>query len=244
MLLMAIAAVVLVGTRTMAAVADDAALASSVNGGSIAPLEIPTARRLPVPMAPLLQQHPRFEDAFAAAVAVAAERVAAERTANGGEAVRAVVELPPGRHHLTTALVIIDRTDIGIDGGSCTLVQTAWQSVFEIRDCRNVVISNLAIDYEPLPFTQGTVTAIDATGKTLDVKADAGYPSDAAFAARLARGALQSMDRDTESFAVGGRYAMQPIAARSLQDGCLRVDMAWGTNDLVPASARSSSVTW
>jgi hypothetical protein len=235
---MAIASIVVIGTLAMNAVAAEEPHASTVTGASVVPLEIPAARRVPVPMAPFLKQHPRFEDAFAAAVAVAAERAAAERIAGGGEAVRAVVELPPGRHRLTKDLMIIDQADIGIDGGGCTLVQTAWQSVFEIRDCRNVVISNLALDYDPVPFTQGTVTALDATGKTIDVNVDKGYPCDAGFAARLARGGFQVMDRDAESFAIGGRYAMHPVAAQALPDGILRVEMAWSANELGPGQKR------
>lgn len=222
-----------IGTLISGARADEPA-ATAVTGAAVAPLEIAGGRRVPVPLAPFLAAHPRFEDAFAAAVAVAAERVAAERAAGAGEAVRAVVELPPGRHRLTRALEITDRADIGIDGSGCLLVQTAWKSVFDIRDCRDLVISNVAIDYDPLPFTQGTVTALDATGKTIDVQTDAGYPRDDAFAARLAHAGFGVIDRDAESFAVGGRYALKPVAARSLPDGILRVEMAWGTNQLGP----------
>lgn len=209
----------------------------AASGAAVVPLEIPAARRVPVPLAPFLATQPTFEDAFAAAVAAAAERVAAERAA-GGEAVRAVVELPPGRHRIARPLVITGLAGVGIDGGGCTLVQTAPDEVLEITDCRNIVISNLSIDYDPLPFTQGTVTAVDGNGKIIDVVVDAGYPCDEAFAARLAHGSFQVMDRETESFAIGGRYAMHPVAAHALAEGSLRIEMGWPSNELGPGQAR------
>ena len=205
----------------------------AITGAAVVPLEIPPARRVAVPLAPFLATSPTFEDAFAAAVAAAADRVSAERAA-GGEAVRAVVELPPGRHCIGRPLRIDGRNDLGIDGGGCTLVQTAVDEVFEITACRNVVISNLTIDYYPLPFTQGTVVAINGNGKTIDVEVDRGYPCDPTFAARLSRGCFQVMDREQESFAIGGRYAMHPTAAEVIADGIIRVEMAWGVNELGP----------
>lgn len=205
----------------------------AITGAAVVPLEIPPARRVAVPLAPFLATSPTFEDAFAAAVAAAADRVSAERAA-GGEAVRAVVELPPGRHCIGRPLRIDGHNDLGIDGGGCTLVQTAVDEVFEITACRNVVISNLTIDYYPLPFTQGTVVATNGNGKTIDVEVDRGYPCDPTFAARLSRGCFQVMDREQESFAIGGRYAMHPTAAEVIADGIIRVEMAWGVNELGP----------
>lgn len=208
-----------------------------VTGASVEPLAIPGARRIGIPMGPFLAGHIAFEDAFAAAVSVATERAAAERAANAGEAVRAVVELPAGVHPIERPLVIAGRADIGVDGGGATLVQTAQTSVFSIEHCRNVVFQNLSIDYDPLPFTQGAVVALHDAGKTIDVRVDDGYPCDAAFAARLPHGGFQVMDRDAESFAVGGRYAFEPLAAEVLATGVLRVAMAWPANELGPGQA-------
>ena len=224
----------LVGGAWCPGLAEDRPPEPTVTGATVEPLMIPVTRRVAIPIGPFLAAHAAFEDAFAAAVAVAAERSAAERTANAGEPVRAVVELPAGVHRIERPLVIAGRADIGVDGGGGMLVQTRQASVFSITGCRNVVFQNLSIDYDPLPFTQGTVAALHEAGKTIDVRVDDGYPCDAAFAARLPRGGFQVMDRAAESFAVGGRYAFEPRAAEVLADGLLRVVMAWPANELGP----------
>ena len=227
----------LVGGARVRVPAEDRMTEPIVTGASVEPLTIPGARRIAIPMGPFLATHSAFEDAFAAAVAVAAERVAAERAAGGGEAVRAVVEVPSGVHRIGRPLVITGRADIGIDGGGGTLVQTGQASVLSITGCRNVVFHDLAIDYDPLPFTQGTVAALHEAGKTIDVRVDEGYPCDAAFAARLPRGGFQVMDRDAASFAVGGRYALEPRTVDVLAAGVLRIGMSWPANDLGPGQA-------
>jgi hypothetical protein len=55
---------------------------------------------------------------------------------------------------------------------------TFWfdlESSLILRNCSNVTLSGLTIDYDPLPFTQGTITALDKNKSTLDVRLDDGY---------------------------------------------------------------------
>ena len=206
----------------------------AVTGAAVEPLEIPAARRLAVPLAPFLGEGAAFEDAFAAAVAEAAARAKVEAEGGAGLPVRAVVVLPPGRHRLQRPLVIRGHTGIGIDGGGCTLVQTERRSVFDVERAYDVVVENVAIDYDPLPFTQGTVTAIDAGGSVVDVAVDPGYPADAAFAAALDRGRFDVIDREQEAFVVGGRYALAHASAVALPDRVLRITLAWSAIDCSP----------
>src|SRR5262249_6293728 len=44
-----------------------------------------------------------------------------------------------------------------------------------IENCRNVQIKNLALDCDPLPFTQGTITAVNHDDATFDLKVQEGY---------------------------------------------------------------------
>lgn len=206
----------------------------AVTGATVEPLEIPAARRLAVPLAPFLGEGVAFEDAFAAAVTEAAARAKVEREGSPGLPVRTVVVLPPGRHRLRRPLVIRDHTGIGIDGGGCTLVQTERGSVFDVERSHDVVVENVVIDYDPLPFTQGTVTAIDAGGTVIDVAVDPGYPADAAFAAALQRGRFDMIDREQEAFVVGARYALAPASAVAVPDGGLRITLAWSAIDCGP----------
>lgn len=52
--------------------------------------------------------------------------------------------------------------DLTIRGGRDTkLVCTNLSDLFFLNGCSNVTMRDFAVDYDPLPFTQGTVTAID-----------------------------------------------------------------------------------
>lgn len=42
--------------------------------------------------------------------------------------------------------------------------------------CENVTLTGLTVDYDPLPFTQGRLTAVDAAARTADFEVSAGYP--------------------------------------------------------------------
>ena len=46
---------------------------------------------------------------------------------------------------------------------------------FLIFDCDNVFLKDFAIDYDPVPFTQGKVVAVDAAGGTFDLDIEPGY---------------------------------------------------------------------
>ena len=55
--------------------------------------------------------------------------------------------------------------DLTIRGGRDTkLVCTNLSDLFFLNGCSNVTMRDFAVDYDPLPFTQGTVTAIDRGG--------------------------------------------------------------------------------
>lgn len=202
------------------------------------PLKIAAARRVAVPLGAFLGESIAFEDALEAALADAAARSATAAAATDGMPVRTVVEIPPGRHLLRRPIAIRDRGGIGIDGGGGTLVQTQPVGVFEIERCRDVVITNLAIDYDPLPFTQGVVTEIDPAGTTVDLAVDPGYRADATFAARLRHGMFHVLDRERECFAVGGRYALQTAAGIAPAAGMLRITLAWSSFECGPGQRR------
>ncbi|GHC09929.1 right-handed parallel beta-helix repeat-containing protein [Cerasicoccus arenae] len=49
-------------------------------------------------------------------------------------------------------------------------------SALIIRNCKNLTIRGLTVDYNPLPFTQGTITAVDREALTADIAIHDGYP--------------------------------------------------------------------
>ena len=44
------------------------------------------------------------------------------------------------------------------------------------HESNNIIVKNLSLDWNPLPFTQGTIVAKDDSKATFDVKIDAGFP--------------------------------------------------------------------
>ena len=59
------------------------------------------------------------------------------------------------------ALILIERPNIGFS---------------RTYNCRNLIVRNFSVDYDPLPFSQGTIIAANPLEKWIDVKADAGFP--------------------------------------------------------------------
>lgn len=103
----------------------------------------------------------------------------------------AVLNWPPGTYFmgpdLTTGFCFIlhpldtsgfrhPRTNLTINAVGVTIVVTEPSvGVFWLRECHGLVINGLTITYDPLPYNQSTVTAIDFVNDTFDVALDAGY---------------------------------------------------------------------
>jgi hypothetical protein len=47
---------------------------------------------------------------------------------------------------------------------------------FEVRSCSNIIFKNLNFDYAVLPFTQGIVTAVNASNNSFTLRIDDGFP--------------------------------------------------------------------
>jgi len=85
---------------------------------------------------------------------------------------------------LPKGIVKIDRTlelrglrNFTLDGTGTTLVCTDWHRfALAFNDCANVTLRGLTIDYDPLPFTQGTVTARADDGSWLEIAIHDGFP--------------------------------------------------------------------
>jgi len=90
------------------------------------------------------------------------------------------VVIPPGVYRFcdipSPGVVIrgMRRSRIVADG--VTVVFKPGQS-FSLEDCEEVQLSGLTVDYDPLPFTQGTIVEIDPAEKFLTVALEKGYPA-------------------------------------------------------------------
>ena len=78
-----------------------------------------------------------------------------------------------------TALIALqDVRDLSLVGeaGTMLIARDTDASVLGLSGCTNVTVRSLAMDYEPLLFTQGTVAAVDPNTGTMDLSVQAGYP--------------------------------------------------------------------
>jgi polygalacturonase len=57
------------------------------------------------------------------------------------------------------------------------IITCPMAAAFQVSNCADIVFKDLAIDYDPLPFTQGTITAVDTGAGTFDYRIDEGFPS-------------------------------------------------------------------
>ncbi|MHB1354411.1 MAG: right-handed parallel beta-helix repeat-containing protein [Anaerolineae bacterium] len=110
----------------------------------------------------------------------AIRRALAEAQA-GGQPTR--VRLAPGRYELypdfigTGYCFRLDGThDLLLDGSQAELViHNPLAGLLRLDNCRRVLVRDLEVDYDPLPFTQGTVQDVHPADVFFDLLLDAGY---------------------------------------------------------------------
>ena len=74
---------------------------------------------------------------------------------------------------------IVDATDLSIEGvkGKTELIMTVPdKGCFRAFRSKNLWIRNVTIDYDPLPFTQGKIVAVNAEAGEFDLELDEGFP--------------------------------------------------------------------
>jgi hypothetical protein len=86
------------------------------------------------------------------------------------------VRLPPGRQVSDRALRVVDAKNLTIRATGTRLVLANPVSAgVVVRRSTNVRIIGLAIDYDPLPFTQGRIIRADPGAGAYDIRLDRGY---------------------------------------------------------------------
>lgn len=109
--------------------------------------------------------------------AIAAALAAAENSSTPAE-----VFLPAGTYKISStneyALTLDGVSDICLKGeGSNTvlLVSNPENGGVGVLSCTNILLEGFTVDYDPVPFTQGTITAVDTSAGTFDLQIDSGY---------------------------------------------------------------------
>lgn len=92
------------------------------------------------------------------------------------------IVIPPGLYrgglegghkvHLT----ISDASNVEIVADGVTMICTDFTRAISFANCKTVTLQGLTVDYDPLPYTQGDVIAVNLDEGWLDVHIHAGYP--------------------------------------------------------------------
>lgn len=92
------------------------------------------------------------------------------------------IVIAPGVYRLSpeagqgTIWTLRDVQDVEIIADGVTLMGTKLTRALALENCRNVKLQGLTVDYDPLPFTQGTVVAVAPDKNWIDIKIHDGYP--------------------------------------------------------------------
>jgi hypothetical protein len=77
----------------------------------------------------------------------------------------------------TRALLLSNASQVVIDGqGSTLLITDPLLGFLSVENSQQVIIENMVIDYQTLPWISGTVTALDATTGSFELKLDKNQP--------------------------------------------------------------------
>ena len=91
------------------------------------------------------------------------------------------VIVPPGHYrvmpHDRQHLVLRNLKDITIVADGVEMICTETTRALTITHCTNLTLHGLVIDYDPLPFTQGRITALASDKKTQEIELFDGYPA-------------------------------------------------------------------
>lgn len=93
------------------------------------------------------------------------------------------VVIPAGVHRIGSKLRLRRLSDFTLRGpdpesadGAVLMFTSLENGGISVSDCERLALRGFTIDFDPLPFTQGTIDAIDLEAGTLSYTVHAGYP--------------------------------------------------------------------
>ncbi|MEP6669638.1 MAG: right-handed parallel beta-helix repeat-containing protein [Chthoniobacter sp.] len=93
------------------------------------------------------------------------------------------VIVPAGRYRVTPSgghhLFFKDLADVEIVADGVEMICTQTVQAVGMENCRNVHLRGLTVDYDPLPFTEGRITALAPDKSWVEFEIIAGYPENA-----------------------------------------------------------------
>ena len=67
------------------------------------------------------------------------------------------------------AIVINDISNLTFEGNGSEFIGHDYSTMFHFTGCRNISITNLTVDWDPLPYTQGKVMQVDSNSIDIEV---------------------------------------------------------------------------
>ena len=185
-------------------------------------------------MANFLRPGDDVDAAFAKALA-AISKAAGEAAKDGGPA-HVVFNLGKNAiYRINRPVAFKEFHGFEFNGNGAQLINTTRGSTLMISTSSRVTVRDLTIDYDPLPFTQGTIAGFDKAALQISVKVDAGYPDDPAFLATITDGFFKVMDRGAKALKVGARDFLTPTKVERISPGLIKVHLRWSANDRFPS---------
>lgn len=143
----------------------------------------------------------------------------------------------PGVWGTRTALYLENAKNIKLKGEPSTrlVITDPEAAALVINKCENIQVSDMAIDYDPLPFAQGTIVSVDVEGQSFLVRLDGGHEfidfNNPAFVhAKSVRGFTVRTDEHGES--IYGPIVIGARPAEEVSAGVWRLDvnpdLRWG----------------
>jgi len=121
------------------------------------------------------------QDAPEKEVKEVASRILPDMIEAGLAAGQSFIKIPPGRYYVApkngTHLRLENIEGVTIDATGVEMLCSETTRAILIEDCKDLVIIGLTIDYDPLPFTQGTIVGISADRKSHTIRIMEGFPA-------------------------------------------------------------------
>lgn len=92
----------------------------------------------------------------------------------------AVIDIPQGSYLMDTqnggGYTFSNLSNVTINLNGSEIVCNKPSNVFTFSNCSNVTVKGFSVDFDPLIFTQGVITAVDASKMWFEFVVDEGYP--------------------------------------------------------------------
>ncbi|MEK6795056.1 MAG: right-handed parallel beta-helix repeat-containing protein [Spirochaetota bacterium] len=87
-----------------------------------------------------------------------------------------VYRISPPSSHSSIHLYLTNMSDFTVNAPDVTMLCTETCPSIRLDNCSNVLIRGITVDYDPLPFTQGTVLSIGTNDRDIEIALHDGYP--------------------------------------------------------------------